>query len=237
MSHEPLSSPTNPLAFLGALSAPTGRRRFLQWSGAIVGVAMLGCADDDGPTGLGGEVALGSGDTGVLNYAYALEQLEADFYTRVVAAPFAGMTAAELAILTDIRDHEVVHREFLQAALGVNAIGALAFDFTSVTFSSRASVLSTAKVFEDLGVSAYNGAGQLLTDPALLLIAGKIVSVEARHASVIRDLLNPNSADFAGNDVVSVSTGLDGAQTPTAVLTAASPFVTTTIDFGSLPTS
>lgn len=237
MSQDQPFLPHDPLAFLSALGASTGRRRFLQWSGAVVGVTMLGCSDDDGPVGLGGDVSLGSGDNGVLNYAYALEQLEADFYTRVVATPFAGMTAAELAILTDIRDHEVTHREFLQAALGANAIGTLGFDYASVSFNSRASVLGTAKVFEDLGVAAYNGAGQLLVNPALLLIAGKIVSVEARHASVIRDLLNPNSADFAGDDVVTVATGLDRAQTPTVVLTAAAPFVTNSIDFSALPTT
>ena len=58
----------------------------------------------------------------------------------------------------------------------------------------------TARTFEDLGVSAYNGAGQLLTVAANLLTAGKIVSVEARHAAAIRDLLVPNS--FAASDVV-----------------------------------
>jgi hypothetical protein len=47
-----------------------------------------------------------------------------------------------------------------------------------------------------------------LTNPDYLLLAGKIVSVEARHASAIRSLINPNSADFAGDDVI--NTGLDG---------------------------
>lgn len=233
----PTLHPSSPLSMLAELSAPTGRRRFLQWAGVTVGVAMIGCSNDDDPTGPGASVSLGSGDNGVLNYAYALEQLEADFYTRVVAAPYAGMVAAELTLLTDIRDHEIVHREFLQAALGANAIGALDLDFTTVNFSSRASVLGTAKVFEDLGVAAYNGAGQLLADANLLLIAGKIVSVEARHAAAIRDLLNPNSADFAGDDVIAVATGLDRAQTPTQVLTSASAFVTTEINFSALPTS
>ena len=36
------------------------------------------------------DVNLGTGDTGVLNYAYALEQLEAAFYTQVVASFYAG---------------------------------------------------------------------------------------------------------------------------------------------------
>jgi hypothetical protein len=56
-------------------------------------------------------------------------------------------------------------------------------------------------------VSAYNGAGRLLSNPDYLLLAG-IVSVEARHASAI-NLINPNSADFAGNDVIDMMTGLD----------------------------
>ena len=49
-----------------------------------------------------------------------------------------------------------------------------------------------------------------LTDVNLLLVAGKIVSVEARHAAAIRDLLNPKSADFAGDNAVDAN-GLDGS--------------------------
>lgn len=228
------------LDFLGRLANATSRRTFLQWAGITVGVAAIGCRDDDNGTGPGpgpGTVNLGSGDFGVLNYAYALEQLEAAFYIQVMTTRFSGMTAEETTILTDIRDHEIIHREFLKAALGANAIPALSVTFASVTFSSRASVLGAAKTFEDLGVTAYNGAGQLLTSDAYLLAAGKIVSVEARHASVIRDLLNPNSMDFAGDDVVAPTTGLDGARTPAQVLALADPFIVTTISASQLPTS
>ncbi len=181
-------------------------------------------------------VNLGTGDVGILNYAYALEQLEAAFYTQVVASLYAGATAEETQILTDIRDHEVIHREFLKAALDTGAIPDLTVDFTGVDFADRESVLTTAKTFEDLGVSAYNGAGQLLESADFLLLAGKIVSVEARHAAAIRDLLNPLSADFAGDDVVDPDTGLDVSNTPADVLTAADPFVTTPIDASGLPT-
>lgn len=228
------------LDFLGRLANATSRRTFLQWAGITVGVAAIGCRDDDNGTGPGpgpGTVNLGSGDFGVLNYAYALEQLEAAFYIQVMTTRFSGMTAEETTILTDIRDHEIIHREFLKAALGANAIPALSVTFASVTFSSRASVLGAAKTFEDLGVTAYNGAGQLLTSDAYLLAAGKIVSVEARHASVIRDLLNPNSMDFAGDDVVAPATGLDGARTPAQVLALADSFIVTTISASQLPTS
>ena len=226
------------LAFLGRVANATGRRQFLQWAGLTVGVLALGCSDDDNGSGPGTEaVDLGSGDTGVLNYAYALEQLEAAFYTQVAASFYAGATADEQAILTDIKNHEVIHRDYLKAALGSAAIADLAVDFGGIDFTSRASVLGAAKTFEDLGVSAYNGAGQLITNPDYLLVAGKIVSVEARHASTIRDLLAPDTAAFAGDDVVAADTGLDGANTPATVLAAADAYVTTTIDASHLPTS
>lgn len=171
---------------------------------------------------------LGEGDIGVLNYAYALEQLEAAFYTQVIKTPYAEITADETAWLTDIRDHEVEHRDFLKAALKEAAIPDLEVDFSAVDFTKRDSVLGTAKVFEDLGVAAYNGAGKLIENPDYLLAAGKIVSVEARHAAAIRDLLQMNSVSFAGDDVVDEK-GLDGAMEPAAVLAAADPFIKTDV--------
>jgi hypothetical protein len=210
------------------------RRGFLRFSGllgasaAVVGLASCS-KDDDNNTGIN----LGSGDVGVLNYAYALEQLEAAFYTQVIASPYSGMTAAETAYLTDIRDHEIAHREFFKAALLGSAIPALEVDFSRINFGSRDSVLNTAKAFEDLGVSAYNGAGKLLADANNLLIAGKIVSVEARHAALIRDLLSMNS--FAGSDVVNAS-GLELSRTPNEVLTIARTYVKTRLNASNLPT-
>ena len=179
------------------LQAQLNRRSFLRLGGiagasvALVGSmsGMTGSKKEDDNNGIN----LGSGDVGVLNYAYALEQLEAAFYTQAVQSQFSGITAAETAYLTDIRDHEIAHREFFKAALGSNAIPALAVNFEAINFGSRASVLGPAKAFEDLGVSAYNGAGKLLMDANYLLLAGKIVSVEARHAALIRELLSPNS--------------------------------------------
>jgi hypothetical protein len=51
------------------------------------------------------------------------------------------------------------------------------------------------------------------------VIAGKIVSVEARHASAIRNLINPGSADFSGDDVIDAN-GLDLAKEPDIVMAA-----------------
>jgi len=218
------------------------RRKFLTYSGfaiAATAVAMTGCKkdDEDEPAKDDREVVnLGSGDTGILNYAYALEQLEAAFYTKVVAEFYNGATSDEKAILNDIQKHEVAHADFFKAAIGSAAIKSLTPDFSSIDFTSRASVLGAAKKFEDLGVSAYNGAGQLITNKIYLEIAGKIVSVEARHASVIRDLLNPGSADFSGDDVVDAK-GLDVSRTPDEVLAIAKDYIKQRIDASNLPKS
>ena len=95
--------------------------------------------------------------------------------------------------------------------------------------------MGAAKTFEDLGVAAYNGAGKLIKDVNYLLLAGKIVSVEARHAAAIRSLLSPKTASFAGDDVVTPSNGLDGAMTPAMVLPMAQAYVKTTITANNLP--
>jgi len=212
------------------------RRAFLRYAGAgvaITALTMAGCKkDDNGPHDSDG-VYFGSGDIAILNYAYALEQLEAAFYTQVVASPYSGMSTLEQGYLTDIRDHEIAHREFFKAAIGGKAISALEVDFSAVNFSSRDSVLATAKAFEDLGVSAYNGAGRLIQDVNYLALAGKIVSVEARHAALIRDLISNGS--FADNTVVS-ATGLDTSRSPAEVLKIASPFIKTRLDVRDLPT-
>jgi len=219
-----------------ALTSRVSRKTFLKYAGAsaaVSGLVLMGCSKDDpkGPS----SVDLGSGDTGILNYAYLLEQLEAAFYTQVIASPYSGITGDETTILTEIKMHELAHRDFFKAALSSSAIAQLSFDFSSINFSDRASVLGAAKTFEDLGVSAYNGAGKLFTSGGYLLLAGKIVSVEARHASTLRDLLNPFSADFAGDDVITVDNGLDLAKAPADVLMAAAKYVKGTVKYDNLP--
>lgn len=195
--------------------------------GALVAPAAPGTPNNPTPAvvGPGGSVTLDfSNELDVLNYAFALEQLEAAFYTQVVAAPgFNSIFAPnERRVLTDLRDHEIVHREFFAAALGTARIPNLTPRFGAVNFGDRASVLQTARTFEDLGVSAYNGAARFLKSAVYLTLAGKIVSVEARHASAIRDLLAPRSADFAPN-------AYDVGMTPQNVLTAAAPFIVESI--------
>lgn len=216
------------------------RRRFLKISGAaLVGssLLMMGCSDDDeNPQPPSETFDLGTGDLGVLNYAYALEQLEADFYTKVVNDANFNTTfsSQERQILTDLYYHEIIHRDFFNVAISAAVGGdtslilpALEFNYGGLDFSSRDQVLATSRDLEDTGVAAYNGAGKLLTNVDYLLIAGKIVSVEARHAAAIRDLINPGSADFAGDDIVDPNNGLGRALPPADIIAIAGGFIVT----------
>lgn len=215
------------------------RRNFLRWSGATAAAALAFGVNVPGlkldqAFAQSRAVDLGGGDLGVLNYAYALEQLEAAFYTQVIATPYGGMTAYERTLLNDIRAHEVAHREFFKKALGANRIPDLAVNFSAVNFGDRMSVLKTAMTFEDLGVSAYNGGGAAIQNPKYLAAAGSIVSVEARHAATIRDMIRPFTEAFAGDDVITRG-GVDVSNPPSAVLRAASPFIATPVTASQLP--
>ena len=135
----------------------------------------------------------------VLQFALTLEYLEAEFYTRGVAA--SGMIpASDVTIFTTIRNHENTHVTALQGLItgkGATPVAKPAFDFTAkgnvAGFNFGASQYATFQVlahaFEDTGVRAYKGqAGRLINDKAILTAALTIHSVEARHASEVRRL-------------------------------------------------
>jgi len=215
--------------------AGISRRRFLNYAG-LTGAGMLlasSCKKDDDDVAEpvnDGTVALGSGDTGLLNYAFVLEQLEAAFYEKVCTAFYADITDHEKAYFFDLRAHEQAHREFFRNVLGANAIPDLEFDFSSVNFSDRMSVLIAAKEMEDIGVAAYNGAGRLIIVPENLALAAKIVSVEARHAAYLRNMLAYNSfSDTADGN------GVDLEMAPTDVLSAISKYLKTQVSAKNLP--
>lgn len=237
------SSPTPPSPDEPMLR-PLQRRSFLKYAGATAGATALvlaGCKKDDATPTPSNTVVFAAGDVGVLNYAYALEQLEAAFYAQVIKTPATDFQAGELAYFTQVATHEAIHRDFFKAAINRDAPGQLIPDltvnFSSIDFTKRASVLATAVAFEDLGVQAYNGAGALIKNPAYLVLAGKIVSVEARHAAYLRDLLYPGDATnfFAGDAVTEPSSGLDrNPLKPVAVVAAAQKYITQTLDASQL---
>jgi hypothetical protein len=218
------------------------RRDFLKVIGVggvlvMLPTALAACGNDNnisGPKpGSGNTLTIdfANGDFAVLQFAYALEQLEADFYTRAVAA-FGGsnLSSGEQTVLGDIKNHEVIHREFLKAALGSTYGFTITATYPNVSFNSRTSVLATAAAFEDLGVAAYNGAAQYISSAAYLTLAGKIVSVEARHASAIHDLINPKTDAFAPQP-------FDNAFSPTTVAAAAQGFIVDKLAFANAPST
>ena len=138
---------------------------------------------------------------GVLNYALTLEHLEAEFYTRAVASGIVP-TGAPAGAFTTIRDHEVAHVKFLQSAirsLNATPVNKPNFDFSGGkgsgngpfkdAFSNYDLLLAVSQAFEDTGVRAYKGqADKLMSNNDVLQAALQIHSVEARHASHIRQM-------------------------------------------------
>jgi hypothetical protein len=209
------------------------RRNVVRWGGSAATIMITSCVLPNFGLSLAQAAELGEGDIAILNYAYALEQLEAAFYTKVTDNPFHGITPQEAKTLAEIRDHEVAHREFFKQALGEHAISGIEVEFPKVDFNKRASVLDTADAFENLGIAAYNGAGPLLKNADHLAAAGTIVSVEARHAAMIAALLHGPSAASAGAGHISAK-GLDAAMPPKDVLAKAKPFIKTPLTSTSL---
>ena len=136
----------------------------------------------------------GKGDIGILNYALTLEYLEAAFYNGATAANLAlsSQTAAFLKVVT--RD-ENAHVKFLKEHLGSKAAKEPKFEFKGAN-TSPSMFMATSEVLENTGVHAYSGQALNIKSPAYVKAALSILTIEARHASVIGLLNEP-----AGNDI------------------------------------
>ena len=196
----------------GQLAGATTRRGFLSGSAKLLGGGALAMA-------LGGGTALAQeestelqatarrrkrrGDIKILNYALVLERLEYEFYVQVLnrfsesqfenADVFDGLgdylrnNAHENFVR--IRNHEKTHVDTLVSvikSLGGKPVPDSEYDFG---ITSVASAVSTARVLENTGVSAYDGAIAYIRRPALQTAGATIATVEARHAAYL-NLLN-----------------------------------------------
>ncbi|KIO75089.1 hypothetical protein TH53_22665 [Pedobacter lusitanus] len=172
-------------------------------------------------------------DTGLLNYIYALEQLEAAFYTKAGENLTAGFTPNQVTFFTDIRLHEIAHREFFKTYLGTAAPGTLEFDFSSIDFSNTTAVLTAAKTIADLVLAAYNGIIGRGKETHTLIILSQIVSVEARHASWVREQTGANSfADLSDLAILGADTsnGFDISLLPDQVLAQTAKYIKTKLN-------
>jgi len=145
----------------------------------------------------------------VLQYALTLEYLESEFYIKAVATAGLIPAGAALGAITTIRDHESQHVTFFRSAitsLGKTPVSKPTFDFTagngsgtgpfSKVFTDYDTFLAVSQVFEDTGVRAFKGqAPNLLRQGAVLTAALNVHSVEARHASHIRQMRKARGAN------------------------------------------
>lgn len=167
-------------------------------------------------------------DIEILNYARTLEFLEAEFYIRGIRnideaafeqhfegwGPIQDRVVNRLRI---IRDHEVTHAEVLGQtieALGGEPVSSPQFDFGTAV-EQPDEFVATAATLEDIGVSAYAGAAPSIENADLIPPALSIHSVEARHASFLREL----------NDEVGFPTPFDQPRSRSEVLELASGFI------------
>jgi rubrerythrin len=134
----------------------------------------------------------------VLNFALALEYLEYNYYNHALTnSTITFPTAASNAAITTIRAHERAHVDLLKSALQITGADGYVdadFDFTAGgafgdVFSNYQTFLKVALAFEDTGVRAYKGQAPILKGNAVLTTALQIHSVEARHASHIRQMV------------------------------------------------
>jgi rubrerythrin len=135
-------------------------------------------------------------DVMILQYALTLEYLGASFYESALQNAHLTGHAHEAAIA--FRSQERQHVTFVRATLsklGAKPHHEQKFDFGSATRSQKA-FLQTSEKIEMLCVETLNGAAPLVTKP-VLKGAAELVSVEARHVSWVRGILEQNAAPNA----------------------------------------
>ena len=166
-------------------------------------------------------------------FADVLERLEGQFYKTALAkfqdADFvaAGFPSSQVPIeqLQVIQRDEATHATVLEGvlqSLNEKPITSCKFNFDSALTDVK-TMAAVARIVELVGVGAYLGAAPLIRDPVILVAAGSILTVEARHQTILNVLSNNGSA---------IPSAFDIALTPNEVLALASPFIDGPCDLG-----
>jgi hypothetical protein len=192
----------------------------------------------------------GPAQTDVLNFALNLEYLEATFYAFVtlgtdlpaastlnsgaISNPpaklvFTGTNAAQITdLLNEIYFDEKNHVSNLLSLLGSAAVPRPAINLGAYAAVTATNALSIARLFEDVGVTAYAGATSALTNSNLTL-ASQILGVEGFHAGALRlvSIQNPTIAAYAKADSLDVAPADIGPGVATTGPTASGGFFAT----------
>jgi len=176
------------------------------------------------------EAAAGLTDIDILNFALSLEWLEGTFYqqgfTQFPRTDFQALGLSDFQIdgLIEIGQTEFDHASLLQSAIAQAGFQPAEICQYNFGFTDAGTMALTASILEAVGVGAYLFAAQLVADPAILTTAGSILTIEARHASVLRSALGQ----------VAVPTAFDVALSPRMAFSLAAPFVVSCNDGSNL---
>jgi hypothetical protein len=221
------------------LPEDTGRRAFMRGAGlAIAGLATAALLVPGKAQAAIPSAIPGTGDIQVLNYALALEDLEADLYAQAIlrltgggvdpqAASTVGtivglnVNGIDVQYIQKFAPVEAAHRDFLKTALGSAAITTIKpakYDF-GIQNMTRQQVLNLVLEAEATGVQAYLGAiPSFTTKSPYAQTAAAIQGTEARHASVLTIVRNLLSVQGVFSDPIAPVAPLrgDAGTTPTA---------------------
>lgn len=213
------------------------RRNFmaaLGMTGAAAGAALVtGCSSDTSAV-----APAGIGATDILNFALNLEYLEATFYSYIVkgtdlpstltnssgtvtGAPAQLTFSSQITdLLNEIYYDELSHVRDLLTLVGSSAIARPAINLGALGTITASNALSIARLFEDVGATAYAGAAASLSGTTLG-IAAQILAVEGFHAGALRlvSIQNPSLSAYIAAD----SSDVQPADPGTAALAAAGP--------------
>lgn len=115
-------------------------------------------------------------------------------------------------IAAQIGTDERAHVMLLRTALGADKIAQPDINLNALGFgfANQNDFLKLARIFEDIGVSAYGGAAGLLTTPSIITTAARILAAEAQHVGTIRTQvarLNIPTAPLDGADIIPPPSG------------------------------
>lgn len=206
-------------ALPGATRGELLRRAGAAGGGLMLGGALMGALPVNA---LARTRGLPKSDIAILNFALTLEYLEAAFYKEAAAG--GALSGATRSFAELVAQHEKTHVITLKKVLGRHAVKKPSFDFKGTT-TDQVKFQQTAFVLENTGVHAYLGQAGRIKTPAILGAAATIVTVEARHAAAIAEIIK---GDPNGRNGITPDGAFDVPKSKAAILKAvkATGFIT-----------